>query len=119
MATLWQTLQLFTIPLYGICFVVLIELLKYLKVFKSLNSMDLISGAVARELQDQKRVAILIIGALLGTLFVVFNDPDSQFRYIIKILITYSLATTFYENFLNFIKKAWKKFRKKKVNELV
>lgn len=114
MATLWDTLQLFSIPLYGICLITFIELLKYVGAFRSLQDLELISGNLAKNLQDQKRLAILVIGALLASLFFFFQDPSDQFRYFIKLVITYALATTCYENIIKFLKKAWLKYRKKK-----
>jgi len=113
MATIWQTLQLFSVPLYGITLITIVELLKHFGTFRYLDDLDPPSGLIAKERQDHKRLAVIVLGVILGSLFASLADAPNFFQYLVKLFITYALATTCYENLIRFIKKAWRRWKKR------
>jgi hypothetical protein len=102
MATIWQTLQLFSVPLYGITLITITELLKHFGTW-----------LIAKERQDQKRLAVIVLGVILGSLFATFADAPNFFQYLVKLFITYAIATTCYENLIRFVKKAYRRWKKR------
>lgn len=112
-------IEKFIDPLFMVAFFGIVELLKYLGIFKAIEENEDFEQITPDFFKDVKRLAIFIIGLLVMVVFMISKFETlwtyAAGEYLVKLLVSLALTTTCYEMLLKHVKKALKRMFTRKI----
>lgn len=110
-------IEQFLDPVYMVAFFGIVELLKYLGVFKFIEDEETFEKVTPEFFKDVKKFAIFTIGALIGLVFMIAKFESlwhyEAGHYLVKLLVSLAVTTTCYEVLVKHLKNGAKKMFKR------